>query len=145
MTKKALLTLCFCLLAMATYSQKDKIKGSKNVTTQETRINSFNRIVVGEKFKVDLIEGDEASVFIEADDNLHDVIKFNVADSTLYFSTSMRITTSRKMNIKVTYTNTLKQIETLENGEVSSLTSINLDDIVLVHSGTSKAFLNVKK
>ena len=65
-------------------------------------------------------------------------------DSTLVFSTSMRITTSRKMSIKVTYTKALKQIETLENGEVSSLTSLNIDDLVLVHTGSSKAFLNVK-
>lgn len=143
--KKALLLTFGFLLFSSTYGQnKEKIKGNKNVTIQETNVNSFNRIVVGEKFKIDLIEGIEASVFIETDDNLHDVIKFNVADSTLYFTTAKRITTSKKINIKVTYTKTLNQIETIETGEVSSLTSINLDDIVLVHSGNSKAYLNIK-
>lgn len=145
MIKHALLTLVTTLLFVSAYGQKkEKIKGDKNVTTKETKINSFNRIVVGEKFKIDLIEGTEASVFVETDDNLHDIINFSVADSTLYFDTSKRITSSKEMSIKVTFTKTLKQIETKENGEVSSLTSINLDDIVLVHSGTSKAFLNIK-
>lgn len=145
MMKKALLTTFATLMILTTYSQnKEKIKGSKNVTTQEHKINSFNRLIVGEDFKIDLIEGSEAGVFIEADDNLHEVIKFNVADSTLYFNTTHRITTSKKINIKVTFTNVLKQIETNGQGEVSSLTSINIDDLVLMHSGTSRAFLNIK-
>lgn len=133
-TKNALLTVCLSFFVMAAYCQKDKIKGSKNVTVHETDIDAFNRIVIGEKFKIDLIEGSEPSVYVEADDNLHDIIQFEVVDSTLIFNTSMRITTSRKMNIKVTYTSALKQIETLENGQVSSLTSLNIDDLVLVHT-----------
>ncbi len=143
--KNALVTLVICLLFSTSYAQKkEKIKGDRNVTVSEAKINSFNRLVVGEDFEIDLIEGTEAEIFIEADDNLHDVIKFNVADSTLYFSTDKNITTFKKMNIKVTYTNTLKQIETSENGQVSSLTSIDLDELTLVHSGSSKAYLNIK-
>lgn len=143
--KKALITLVACCLFSASYAQsKQKIKGNRNVTVSETPINSFNRIVVGEEFKVDLIEGQEAEVFIETDENLQEVIKFNVADSTLYFSSSKRITTFKKMSIKVTYTRSLKQIEVQENGEVSSLTSLDLDELTLVNSGSSKSFLNVK-
>ena len=145
MMKKALIILFVSLLFSNSYAQKkEKIKGSRNVTVSETNINSFNRIIVGEDFKIDLIEGQQASVFIEADDNLQDVIKFSVADSTLSFQTSRNITTFKKMNIKVTYTRALKQIETLDNAEVSSLTSINLDEITLMHSGSSRAYLNIK-
>jgi hypothetical protein len=145
MLKKALLTVFVMFLFTTSYSQnKEKIKGDRNLTIQETKINSFNKIVVGDKFKIDLIEGESASVFVETDSNLHDVIRFNVADSTLYFDTSHRITSSKKMDIKVTYTKTLKEIETIEDGEVSSLTSINLPIISLKHSGTSRAFLNIK-
>lgn len=145
MIKKALLTLSAILLFTTTYSQNnDKIKGSRNVTSNETPINSFNRIVVSEDFKIDLIEGTEAKVFVEADDNLHDVIVFQVADSTLRFSTSKRITTRKKISIKVSYTKALKYIETIDQGEISSLTSINLDEVILKHSGTSRAFLNIK-
>jgi len=145
MIKKALLTLSAILLFTTTCSQNnDKIKGSRNVTSNETPINSFNRIVVSEDFKIDLIEGTEAKVFVEADDNLHDVIVFQVADSTLRFITSKRITTRKKISIKVSYTKALKYIETIDQGEISSLTSINLDEVILKHSGTSRAFLNIK-
>ena len=143
--KKGLLLTFVLLLSTVTQAQKkEKIKGNKNVTTQETPISSFSKIIVGEDFFIDIIEGESASVFIEADDNLHDVIQFNVADSVLSFKTTKNITSSKKLSIKVIYTTSLKEIETNDDGEISSLTSINLDDVSVKSSGTSKVFLNVK-
>ena len=139
-----MMALLFFGMPMSEAQKKEKIKGDRNVTLLETPINSFNRIVVGERFKVDLIEGDEARVSIETDDNLQEVIEFQVADSSLSFSTNKRITTFKKMAIKVTYTRALKHIETQENGEVSSLTSVEIPDLVLSLNGSSKAFLNIK-
>lgn len=145
MVRKVLLISILSLFVSVSFAQKkEKIKGDRNVTSKETNINSFNRIVVGEKFKIDLIEGSSASVFVEADDNLHDVIDFSVTDSVLSFKTSKKITSSKKLNIKVVYTKTLKQIETMDAGEISSLTSLNLDEVVLINSGTSRAYLNIK-
>lgn len=139
------LVVIFLMTTLLSFSQKkEKIKGNKNVTKIETPVNDFNRIVIGEKFKVDLIEGNSPSVFIETDENLHEVIVFTVNDSTLSLKTTKRITSSKKLNIKISYTSLLKQIETIEDAEVSSLTSINLPDLVVVNSGTSKAFLNIK-
>jgi len=145
MHKKGFILAFILLCNTIVYAQrKEKVKGNKNVTTQETPINSFNKILVGEDFFIDIIEGESASVFIEADENLHDVIQFNVADSVLSFKTTKKITSSKKLNIKVIYTTSLKEIETIDDGEISSLTSINLDDVSVKSSGTSKAFLNIK-
>ena len=145
MLKKVLLFILVTFLSFSSFGQKkERIKGNRNVTTNETPINPFNKILVGEDFYVDIIEGEQASVFIEADDNLHDVIQFSVADSILTFNTSKKITTRKKLSIKVIYTTTLKEIETTDNGEISSLTSINLDNVVVKSSGASKAFLNIK-
>jgi len=145
MLKNALLIVFLIACITSGFSQdKEKIKGDRNVTSRETKIDAFNRIVVGEDFKIDIIEGAQASIFIEADDNLHEVIKFNVADSVLKFETTSKITSSKKINIKVIYTNALSQIETFEDGEISSLTSVNLDKVILKNTGSSKAFLNIK-
>ena len=145
MHKKGFILAFILLCNTIVYAQrKEKVKGNKNVTTQETPINSFNKILVGEDFFIDIIEGESASVFIEVDENLHDVIQFNVADSVLSFKTTKKITSSKKLNIKVIYTTSLKEIETIDDGEISSLTSINLDDVSVKSSGTSKAFLNIK-
>ena len=145
MLKNALLIVFLIGCATAGFGQdKERIKGDRNVTSKETKINAFNRIIVGEDFKIDIIEGVQASVFVETDDNLHDVIKFDVIDSTLTLKTTHKITSSKKINIKVIYTKKLKQIETFEDGEISSLTSVNLDKVILKNTGSSKAFLNIK-
>jgi len=145
MLKNALLIVFVIGCISTSLSQaKEKIKGDREVTSKETKLNAFNRIIVGEDFKIDIIEGTQASVFVETDDNLHDIIKFDVKDSTLTFNTSHKITSSKKINIKVIYTRALKQIETFEDGEISSLTSVNLDKVILKNTGSSKAFLNIK-
>ena len=70
------------LIPILSFGQKaEKIKGNKNVTIQETKIDSFTVISIGENFKINLLQG-EPMVKIEADENLHDVIEFNVDDST---------------------------------------------------------------
>lgn len=145
MLKNALLIVFLIGCISTGLSQaKEKIKGDREVTSKETKLNAFNRIIVGEDFKIDIIEGTQASVFVETDDNLHDIIKFDVKDSTLTFNTSHKITSSKKINIKVIYTRALKQIETFGDGEISSLTSVNLDKVILKNTGSSKAFLNIK-
>jgi hypothetical protein len=139
-----LLVFAFGCISMTSAQKKEKIKGDRNVTVKETPIDAFNKIVVNDKFKVDIIEGAEAKVFIETDDNLHDIIQFSVTDSVLNFNTTKKITSSKKMSIKVTYSNILKHIETLNDAEISSLTSVNLPEVTLTNSGNSKAFLNIK-
>ena len=145
MLRNALLFIFIISCITTSFSQNnEKIKGDRNVTSRETKIEPFNRIIIGEDFKIDIIEGVRASIFVEADDNLHDVIKFNIADSTLSFETTSKITSSKKISIKVIYTSALKQIETFEDAEISSLTSVNLDKVILKNTGSSKAFLNIK-
>ena len=145
MYNKQIILILLILFSSLTFAQKkEKIKGDKNVVIKETILNPFNRIVIGEKFKIELLEGTEPSVFIEADENLHDVINFSVSDSTLSFGTSKRITTKKMLNIKVIYTSDLNLIETLDNGEVSNATTLNLNELVLKNSGSSRAYLNIR-
>ena len=67
MYKKQILLIILTLFSCIIFAQKkERIKGNKNVVINETTLNPFNRIVVGEKFKIELLEGSEASVFIEA-------------------------------------------------------------------------------
>lgn len=144
MLKKALLFLTIAFISTSSFSQKkERIKGDRNVTPVEIDIDVFSKIVVGEDLKIDLIEGSRPSIFIEADNNLHDIFVVNVVDSVLTIQTNKNITARKKLNIKVTYTKALNFIETFENGEISSLTSINLDELTLHNSGSSRAYLNL--
>ncbi|NQX86960.1 MAG: DUF2807 domain-containing protein [Flavobacteriaceae bacterium] len=139
-----IICLTFGCISVIQAQKKEKIKGNRNVTTKETIVDAFHKISLTDKFKIDIIEGITSKVFIEADDNLHDVIKISVIDSVLRFDTTKKITSSKAMHIKVTYSDALRYIEVQDNAEVSSLTSINLPEMTVSNSGNSKSFLNIK-
>ncbi|MGC1633499.1 MAG: DUF2807 domain-containing protein [Gelidibacter sp.] len=122
----------------------DKIKGDRIVTIKQTYIDPFTKIVVGEDFTVEIIYNSKPSVEVEADSNLHEYILFEVVNGALTFSTNKKITSSKKMNIKVNYTDGLENIEVLENGEIRSLTSLELKNTTLKTTGSSRAYLNIK-
>ncbi len=137
----------FMVLTSTTYlsaQTDDKIKGDRNVTIKQAYIDPFNKIVVGEDFSVEIIYNSKPSVEVEADSNLHEYILFEVVGGTLSFSTSKKITTSKKMSIKVNYTDGLDNIEVIENGEIRSLTSLELKNTTLLTTGSSRAYLNIK-
>lgn len=143
MTKKLLSIVLITLFTSSIFAQ-DKIKGDKNVTTIETEVNSFNKIVVGEKFKINFMKDDVASVEIKTDENLHDVIRFSVTDSVLKFKTTKRITSSKEMDITVRYNDALKIIELKDNAELNSVNTVDNIGIVLKINDNAKANLNLK-
>ena len=136
--------LIFTCVSVTSAQDEDKIKGDRNVTIKQTYIDPFNKIIVGEDFSVEIIYNSKPSVEIETDDNLHQYIEFGVTAGVLTFKTTKRITSSKKMNIKVNYGDGLESIETKEDGEIRSLTSLELKNTTLKTSGSSKAYLNIR-
>lgn len=143
MIRNLLSIVLITLFTTSTIAQ-DKIKGNKNVTTIETEVNSFNKIVVGEKFTINFMKDDAASVEIKTDENLHDIIRFAVTDSVLKFKTTKRITSSKEMEITVRYTDVLKIIELKDNAELNSVNTVDNIGIILKINDNAKANLNLK-
>ena len=143
--KKQFLVLIFMLTSVATVLSQStqKIKGDRNITIKQTFIDDFETIVVDGDFAIEVVYNSKPSVEIEVDDNLHDVIQFNVVDSVLSFYQTMRITSKKKLNIKVNYSETLRNIEVKGDGEIRSLTSMELGNIALYTSDNSRAYLNI--
>ncbi|TDU39576.1 putative autotransporter adhesin-like protein [Gelidibacter sediminis] len=138
------LIMVLSFTAFSAAQEDEKIKGDRNVTIKQTYIDPFKKIIVGEDFSVEIIYNSRPSVEIEADSNLHEYILFEVINGTLTFKTTKRITSSRRMNIKVNYAEGLESIEVKEDGEIRSLTSLELKNTTLVTSGSSRAYLNIK-
>lgn len=141
---KHLVSLLFILFSLSSGFSQEKIKGDRNVISKETQIYPFKKLVLSEKFDVILTEDDNASIEIEADENLHEYIKFEVIDSVLSFKTTAKIVSSKKLEIKLQYTKELKEIELFENSEVSALTNINTPTMTLKTSDNSRAYLNIR-
>ena len=139
----ALLIIASCTSLMSSQND-DRVKGDRNVTIKQTYIDPFSKIVVGEDFYVEVIYNKRPSVEVEADDNLHEYITFEVKDSVLTFKTTKKIVSSKKMSLKVNYGDTFQHIETTDDAEVRSLTSLEFKNATLKTSGSSKAYLNIK-
>ncbi|MFD1163446.1 GIN domain-containing protein [Hwangdonia seohaensis] len=143
---KTLLSLLFTFsICFATQAQNtEKVKGNRNVTVLRTPINSFHSIIVDEDFEIEIIFNKEPSVLVETDENLHEFITFNVRDSVLTFNKTKRITSKKRLNIKVNYDGALRHIETRENGEILSLATMDLNNASLKTIGSSKAGLTIQ-
>lgn len=132
------------VVSASTLIAQEKIKGDRNVTIKQTYIDDFETIIVDGDFSIEIVYNSKPSVNVEADDNLHDVIQFNVVDGVLTFVETMRITSKKKLNITVNYGDALKHIEARGEGEIRSLTSMELGDATLTTSDNSRAYLNIK-
>lgn len=142
-TALRILLLMMALTPIVTAQSADKIKGDRNVTIKQTYIDNFHSIIVDGDFSIEVVYNSKPSVNIEADDNLHDVIQFNVVDGVLTFTETIRITSKKKLNITVNYGDTLSSIETRGDGEIRSLTSMELGDVNLTTADDSRAYLNI--
>ena len=142
MNKNLILSLLLVSFTLVNFSQ-EKIKGNKVVTIIETAVSPFNKIVASEKFKIALVKSDTPSVEIETDENLHDAIEFNVKDNTLTFKTTMKITSNKKLNIRVKYAQKLIRIEAKDNADLSAVSTIESDTLTLNTYGNSKVVFNL--
>jgi len=147
MNKIRLVFIFLLLISFKNIAQnKERIKGNREVTIKKTNIEPFNKIVIGDHLKIEVIYNSSPSVEIEADDNLHDVIVFEVIDSILSFKTTHKITSKKALKITVNHTKDLQHIETNDNSEIRSLTSLELNDndVTLKTNGNSRAYLNIE-
>ncbi len=144
MNKITALLVLLLVTQMCLTAQSQKIKGSRNVTLKQNDISDFKTIIVDSDFEIELVYNSKSSVEIEADDNLHEIITFEVVDSVLTFSKSARITSSKKLNIKVNFREALNTIEANADGEISSISTLELEDLTLKTTDNAKVNLNIR-
>ncbi|WP_299487905.1 GIN domain-containing protein [uncultured Allomuricauda sp.] len=131
----ALLLLLLChITAMA--QRKPKIKGSRIVTQVNDELPAFNAIQLNDDLDILLKKSFGPGYDIVADDNLIDILKFRVEDSTLIISSFYNVTAKKQFDITINYTE-LKAI-TLKRG------SITVDDVISSDELFVDAFENTR-
>ena len=143
MRKYTLLFLLFVLTTVAFGQKKDKIKGSKIVTTEQRKIVDFESLTVEDNLEVYLERGERAELKIEADENLHDIIAIDESDNSLRIYTSKQATNFKKLIVRITYASDLKSITSKNETTVTAIQEILLDDFTLKAYDGSKLFMNV--
>jgi hypothetical protein len=142
---KKIIFLSLLLISSFAFSQKkEKVKGSKIVTTEIKKIESFEALEVADNVEVFLIKGNECGLEIEADDNLHDAIDAVITGSTLRLSTLKNAFGYKKLSVRVTYTNDFKMVVLRNEASVTALAEVELDNITFKTFDSSKLFINSK-
>jgi hypothetical protein len=139
-TTTLVLILAMLLPVSQLFAQRT-VKGNKNVTVVEHKVNNFSALEVGAAFKVYLEKADAPMVRIETDENLHEQIVLRVRGGKLSID-SRGISNPTKLDVHVFYT----ELTSVEAGGASSLisnTPIEAREFLLDVSGAAKATLDV--
>jgi hypothetical protein len=143
--KQSLFILALLITTSLTFSQKkEKVKGSKIVTIEHKQIESFDALEVSDNIEVFLVKGTENALDIEADDNVHQAIDIVITGTTLRLSTLKDIFGYKKLSIRLTYTDALKNIYVKNEAKINALADIELDNLILKCTDYSKLLLNAK-
>lgn len=139
-----LLTISFLVLltTLSFAQQKEKVKGSKIVTVVQKEVGEFESVEIEDNLEIFLIKGDKCSVEIEADDNVQEFIAYEVQGKTLYLSTSRQITGTKKLSVRVTYTDNFNLLLAKDDANVTALAELGLTNFTFKMYGTSKLYAN---
>ena len=142
--KKNTALLLLLLVTTLTFAQKrEKIKGSKIVTTSIKEVGEFDGVEADDNLEVYLERGEKNEIKIEADDNLHDIVGMDLREKVLRLYTSKESTIFKKLVIHITYTSSLKKVIAKNESVIYAIQELQLDDISFNTFDYSKLFLNV--
>lgn len=143
MNSKHILLLVLALsVSIVSAQRKPRIKGNRSVIEVRQALPSFHSITLLDDLDISLERSSEPGYAIEADDNLIDVLKFEVTSDTLYVSSFYNITAKKKLNIKVFYNN-LEAI-TLKEGQLECKDIISSENLSINTSGMARLIANAK-
>ena len=142
MKKISILLLAFLSTTVILAQKKDKISGSKIVTSKQRNIKNFSTIEIEDNIEASLERGEFPEIKIEADDNLIDVIDIDVTDNTLHIATSKRIMKRKSLKVKITYTAELNTIISKNEASISAIQEILGDNLNVKTWDNSKVLMN---
>lgn len=138
--KKFVWLFVICSVCVVHAQRKPKIKGNKNVVEVVENLPAFNAIELSDDLDIILQKGNTEGYVLTADDNLIDVLKFRVVDSTLIITSFYKITSKKKLDIVINYYD-LNAI-TVNDGRIKMQDKIDTDELVVNTTGSAKLQLN---
>ena len=143
--KLKLLIALFVISATAFSQKKEKIKGNKLVKVVQNEIAPFTSIQLNEDIEVELLKGIAPQIEIEADENLHDVFRYAVdQNGELSITTSHKITSSKKMRIRIVFTDVFTTINASGKAKVNSLVDFDMKELIINAREDSKVYITAK-
>lgn len=122
----------------------ETVRGNGKVVTKERNTNSFTGVRVSSGIDVYLSQGNEVSVEVEADENLHEYIITEVRDGILNVRTdnvSIRDAERKRVNVIM---KDITSIRTSSAGDVVGQTPVEAENIELDASSAGSISLDVR-
>lgn len=142
--KLKLFLLTILVFSISFAQKKEKIKGNKLVKVKQHNLTPFSSLSLNEDIEVFLLKGETPLIEIEADENLHDVILFEVVNNNLTVKTSHNITSKKKLNIRITFNNQFNSMVLSDKAVVNSLIDFDVDKLTINAKESSKLYLTAK-
>lgn len=122
--------------AMGFAQRKPRIKGSRVLTEIREELAPYHSITLLDDLEIVLARADHPGYEIEADDNLIDILKFEVKSDTLFISSFYTVTAKRKLEIRILY-NDIRNL-TLKDGKIGMTDMINSGELNIHTLGHSR-------
>ncbi len=143
--KQTISLLAFLIMSTLAIAQKsEKLKGSKTITVQDQVTPEFTSVFIQDDIQVTFVKADSTGIETEADDNLHEALKIINNGGVLNLSLANKIANFKKFEVKIFYTNSLKNIEATDASKVMILDEMALEDIHFKLNNKAKLYLNLK-
>jgi len=122
--------------------RKPRIKGNRTVTAEVKTLPSFSGIEIKDDLDVVIRRGTVESYTVTADENLIDILKFEVEDNTLVISSFYQITAKKELSITISYTQLNSVV--LNDGSLSTAEGekINSEQLDINTLGVSRISLD---
>jgi hypothetical protein len=143
MKKHTIILLLFLSTTLILAQKKDKIKGSKTVTVEQREVGNFEMLEVEDNLEVHLERGEKTDLKIEADDNLQDIISFDLRDKTLRIYATKEAVNYKKLIVRVTYTKDLNLVTSRNKSSINAIQEIQVDNLTFKAYDNSQLYLNV--
>ena len=119
------------------------VKGNGNVTIENRTLNQpFNAIQTNQGLDVYITQGNEESILIEADENLHELIRTEVTDNELRIYLDKNIGYASSKKVIVTFKDVSK-ITSTSGSDLVSTNTIETDHLELNSSSGSDMKLDI--
>ena len=134
MKKLSQLPIALFLLLSISINAQGKLKGNKEVTTENREISNFTKVEVLDKISVKLVYNENQSVLVETDSNLQSSIITEVVNGTLIIKLNEKIGKYREMAVHLSVNNNLKELFAYNKSSLKS------DNLLIIDSLKINAF-----
>lgn len=141
-SKISILIATFFILTSCSADLFNSVTGNRNVLKQVRKTSeNFTGIKVSSGIDLYITQGSRNNIIIEADENLHDIIKTEIDDDVLKIYTEKNIWRSKAKKVFVTIQD-LQFIKASSGSDVKNDESITVDNILI--SASSGANVNLQ-